>query len=231
MEQKVTWKTVQDRYKRLQDQFDESDNEQVRLSGVSGGEMGDLSELLRTMREAWEDFEAKKNAEKDATKRHEQEKERIGSTLVLAATKRGRDKESRIEEAVYDSEEALIDTDVNANKSKKAKRSIGHYISGDIERFGEHLRATDMVRIELDRECLQFEHERYKVEHKERAVKATVCSTKVPFCRPPLHICRGKSTHRSQDHISCMQSDSTGVNRRGALLARIESCVNVLVLP
>ena len=106
-----------------------------------------------TMREARADFDTKRNAEKDATKRHEQGKERIGSALMFVAAKRRRDKESRIEEAVHDSEEALKDIDVSGSKSKTAKKSIRHHMSGDIERFGEHFRSTDTAGIKLDREC------------------------------------------------------------------------------
>ena len=37
MSQKVSWKSVQDRYKRLQDDFDQEDARNGALSGVAGG--------------------------------------------------------------------------------------------------------------------------------------------------------------------------------------------------
>lgn len=57
----IGWKTAQDRYKRLQDQYDKSDSENQRLSGVGGGEMGELADLLMTLREARDDWDAQKN--------------------------------------------------------------------------------------------------------------------------------------------------------------------------
>ena len=39
--QTVTWKSVRDSYKRVQEQFDKSDNANQRLSGVSG-EIGEM---------------------------------------------------------------------------------------------------------------------------------------------------------------------------------------------
>jgi len=61
----VTWKTVQDHYKRLQDQYNTLDNENQRLSGVGAGEMGELADHLISMREGTDDWEAQKNVAKD----------------------------------------------------------------------------------------------------------------------------------------------------------------------
>lgn len=47
---KIYWKQVQDRYKRLQYQYNAYDSENQRLSGVGGGEMGELAALLMKMR-------------------------------------------------------------------------------------------------------------------------------------------------------------------------------------
>ena len=63
--QTVTWKSVRDCYKRLQEHFDKSDNANQRLSGV-GGEIGEMEELLMSMREARDDLSVPKTAKKTA---------------------------------------------------------------------------------------------------------------------------------------------------------------------
>lgn len=61
----ISWKNVQDRYKRLKDSYDAHDNEHHRFSGVDGGESGELANLWMMIREAKDDMVAKKNAEKN----------------------------------------------------------------------------------------------------------------------------------------------------------------------
>ena len=56
----IGWKTVQDRYKRLQDQYDKNDSENQRLSGVGGEEMGELADLFMNLREARDDWDSRK---------------------------------------------------------------------------------------------------------------------------------------------------------------------------
>ena len=51
MEQNVTGKAVRDRYNRLKDDLQIEDRLNTGLSGVAGGEMGDLCQLLLQMQE------------------------------------------------------------------------------------------------------------------------------------------------------------------------------------
>ena len=51
----VTWKAIQDRYKRLQSRFDRNERVEAAMTGV-GGEYGEMEELLNTMREARQDL-------------------------------------------------------------------------------------------------------------------------------------------------------------------------------
>jgi len=46
----VTWKAVQDRYKRLQQRYNTRDAIDQQMSGI-GGEVGEMEELLSTMKE------------------------------------------------------------------------------------------------------------------------------------------------------------------------------------
>ena len=64
MSQKVNWKAVQDGYKRLQDEFDGDDRRNGNLSGITGGEMGELYQSLSQMREERDTFLSEKKADK-----------------------------------------------------------------------------------------------------------------------------------------------------------------------
>lgn len=59
MQQKVTWKSAQNRYKSLQELFDCRGGMELSVSGT-GGEVGELIELPIAMREAREDMDARK---------------------------------------------------------------------------------------------------------------------------------------------------------------------------
>jgi len=72
MPEKVNWKGVQDRYKRLQEWFDKDTSINAKLSGVGGGDLGELNELLSQMREAREDMVKQKEAEKNVVRKTEE---------------------------------------------------------------------------------------------------------------------------------------------------------------
>lgn len=56
MHQNVILKAVQDRYKKLQEDFDTEDARDSNLSGVAGVEMGELYQSLSQMREERDSF-------------------------------------------------------------------------------------------------------------------------------------------------------------------------------
>lgn len=58
---KVNAKSIQDRYKKLQDAFDRGDSKNRNLSGV-GGEMGEAEELLSHMKEVKDDARGQQDA-------------------------------------------------------------------------------------------------------------------------------------------------------------------------
>ena len=64
--QKVTWKSVRDRYRRLQNAFDRDDNKTKKVG--YRGEVGKLEELLMSMHNARNDLLEQRNAEKNARK-------------------------------------------------------------------------------------------------------------------------------------------------------------------
>jgi hypothetical protein len=84
---KITAKSLQDRYLKLQSEFDKGDNANRLLSGV-GGESGELEELLSEMRKTRQDLEKSKNAVKENEVLREAEKERLRAALRNFATRR-----------------------------------------------------------------------------------------------------------------------------------------------
>ena len=85
----VTWKSVQDRYKRIQSRFDERDKIDGLMSGV-GGEVGEMEELLSAMREARQDLLNSRSASRRAAQERETEKERLGAIVRARAMTRER---------------------------------------------------------------------------------------------------------------------------------------------
>ena len=65
MRSEVNWKQCQDRYQRLQDTFDKEDVRTHLRSGIGGGKLSELNELLSQMREARDDLKHRKTAKKE----------------------------------------------------------------------------------------------------------------------------------------------------------------------
>lgn len=158
---RVTWKSIQDRYKRLQETFEKGQDAQQVLSGVGGGAMGEIEELLLGMREAKDDLAGRKRANKKRQAELDEKKDRAGRELVAAASKR-RERETSKDDEEEDSKEGTP----RLRKVKRAGMSSG--IGDDMEAFGRHLRDSDLARIELDRERLTFERERFDKDLQER---------------------------------------------------------------
>lgn len=157
----VSWKAVQDRYKRLQKDYDHADNANQRLSGVGGGEMGELADLLMTMREAHDDLDVQKKAAKTAQKRKEEDKERMGQVLVDLATKRKNKSDDD------DNTTEVCDEEPSSTAKKRKKRQTA-LLETEMDRFGEHLKDADLARVDLDRERLAFEREKAVEDRADR---------------------------------------------------------------
>lgn len=71
MTQRVAWKSEQDRYKRLQDEFDSNDKRNRGLSGVAGGEMGESYQALSQVEGGIDSFVEKKQSAKNEKARKE----------------------------------------------------------------------------------------------------------------------------------------------------------------
>lgn len=154
----ITWKTVQDRYKRLQEQYDTNDTANARLSGVGGGEMGELADLLMTMREARDDYVAEKTAAKDAERRRDADKERVGMDLMERAMRRPR---------LEDDEGSEKDPD-EMPSSKKRRVSMGARERSELDNFGTHLKEGELARVGLEEARLDFERAKDALDRVER---------------------------------------------------------------
>lgn len=87
MSKKLTAKSLQDRYKKLQDQFHVYDTKHRVIGGV-GGDIDELDELLGGIAEAGKDTEDTKCAEKAAKRPSEDERVRIGKALIDQSLRR-----------------------------------------------------------------------------------------------------------------------------------------------
>ena len=51
-------------------------------------------------------------------------------------------------------------------EKRRRPKNTAHNMAGNIGQFGEHVRATDMIGIELDHKRIQFDCGNYKLERK-----------------------------------------------------------------
>ena len=159
---KVTAKSLQDRYKKLLENFRRADAADRRMSGV-GGEMCEMDELLGMMEEARNDVQEKQSALKLARERQDAEKERLGKELVSRSLARRKSDGVDIEAG----ESFCNDDEPPRTKRKLGKRGEKETI-GELASFGESLRQADIARIDIERERLQLERERLETEKEER---------------------------------------------------------------
>jgi len=161
---KISWKQVQDRYRRLQEQYNSHDNENQRLSGVGGGEMGELADLLMMMREARDDMDAKKTVDKETRKKDDEEKEEAGRRLVAASTSRRR---SATESETINLEDD--EDDLSSQSARKKRRTSTPAPPGsEMEAFGAQMKEAEIARVELEKERLAFDRTRFAKQSEER---------------------------------------------------------------
>lgn len=142
----ITWKQVQDRFNRSQGQYESHEKVNHRLSGVSGGEMMELTDPLMTMKEARDDMANKKDAIRVEEKWREEEKKRSGASAISAATLRRETKDDINGEYLGD------ECEVASNQSSLKKGKINNFvgeIKTEMKMFGEHLKKVHLARIKI----------------------------------------------------------------------------------
>ena len=175
----VTWKAVQDRYKRLQGRFDKYDNIESRISGV-GGEMGEAEELLSTMREVRVELEGQCNAKQKRAMDEDDRKEWLRAIIRQRATERApsrRGKDSGTGATVVDEdgegecegEDASMIGSARSS-AKKRKRGLAAFSTMEDESgaFIAALQNADERQNELEAERLQLDRDRFEAEKADR---------------------------------------------------------------
>ena len=132
----LSWKQVQDRCTRLQATFDKEDTITHLRSGIGGGQLSEMNELLLQMKEARGDLRSKKHAHKEKVAREEADKERIGQELVDAAV----DRKRKISPNYKSSGSSDGESDGERRSGGKGKRRTqrNNGMKGELAAFGEH---------------------------------------------------------------------------------------------
>eukprot|EP00171_Calliarthron_tuberculosum_P001767 IDg1767t1 len=155
----VTWKSIQDRYKRLQSRFDASERVESAMSGV-GGEVGEMEELLSMMRDARRDVADERSAARQKSKEQEAEKERLGAAVRQLATSRSStSKESKDESPLPNR---------RAGAKRLHKEAFPLSFADDIKLFSDAIKEGDKARHELEKQRLELDRIRFDQECAER---------------------------------------------------------------
>lgn len=166
----VTWKSIQDRYKRIQTRFDERDRVESLMSGV-GGDVGEMEELLSSMKEARQDFRNNRNASRKEAEDRELEKERLGA-IVQAQSLSRRKSSTEIDEDGGEIRERGSSEDVTPVKRRGEKRNhrdaFLDTFADDISSFTSALKTADEARLDLEERRFNSEKEDRNREREDR---------------------------------------------------------------
>lgn len=88
LQERMTWKTVQDGYKRLQEQYDSKRHRKCAFIMGWRGEMGELEDVFMTMREERDYYVPEKAAVRNAKRKRDVEKDGIGNDPKERDTRR-----------------------------------------------------------------------------------------------------------------------------------------------
>lgn len=162
----ISWKSLQDRYKRIQARFDRDDRTEQRMSGI-GGEVSEMDEILAIMKEERDDLNVQRNEKKDKEDKRMKEKERLGSVIRMRATERRsvRDAEDNGEAG------ATVIDDVEIEGSGRKRKRRGNERGTDMDEelaIIEALEKADEKRVEMEEKKLALEEMRFEEEREER---------------------------------------------------------------
>ena len=155
MKQKVTQKSIQDRYVRLQKDFDEGDKKESAMSGI-GGAVGEMVELRSEMRQAREDKEAFKCQEKAEITALEAEKEEIEAMLVNKSLHRRAPGPSSGRTS-----EAGTQSKVRKGNGKRKRESFD--VGGEMMSFLETIEESELLRADIENRKLELEEKRLRI--------------------------------------------------------------------
>lgn len=150
----VTSKCVQDRFKRLLDDFETRDRDDHQRSGT-GGEISEMDNLLGEMAQARKDADAAKHrsfAERSA----QEEKKLAAGQLIILNSLKGKERKGSSSDDGSESKSPPL---------KKVRRDD----DDGLKAIGEAVRASDASRLEVERSKVCLERERLLVEKDERS--------------------------------------------------------------
>lgn len=165
----VSWKSIQDRYKRLQTYCDKGDRIERVMSGVCG-EVGETEELLSEIQNDRDDLLQKKDSETCAAKIRDEEKEEVGIGLVKMAGERGR---KRRKEVYYEDDNNDYVEEVTPRKARQ--NEFGEFDTS-MARFCAVIAKTESERLSLKRgkQELQRESMRHELKMKDKERESRV---------------------------------------------------------
>jgi hypothetical protein len=175
---KVTPKSIQDRYVKLQKKEDIREFVTRGQSGIAE-DRTELDELLSSLAEERVDFVSKKRKLTEKQEAGNRHLEIAGDNLVSASLRRTLDKSSSKCTAVLtlDGEvgvdeviELREDSSSSLRQKKKRRQSLVQS-SDKPDAFANSLQSADMARLEIDKERLVFKRERFKMELEERKLE------------------------------------------------------------
>lgn len=135
-------------------QYDSYWKDYQRLSGVGGGEVTELADLLIIVREVRNDMTDKKDATRAKKKGSQEMKERFRASIIAASTSRRKIKDG------INKKDPGDERKVASIKSSLKKRIVCHRAGKaqmKMNRFGEHFNEADLARIDIEKHCLDFE--------------------------------------------------------------------------
>lgn len=136
----------------------------MKLSGVGGGELGELADLLMSMREEREDMSLRKNAARNEETRRQERKEEAGRRIILAASSLSHPVSKVNDDS--DEEEEGIDKAASNNSARKKRRVVQH--ESEMDLFGQHLKEAELARVVMEKDRLYLDRERFAAVKIER---------------------------------------------------------------
>jgi hypothetical protein len=174
---KVTPKSIQDRYVKLQKKADIRESVTRGLSGIAE-DRTELDELLSSLAEEQGDFVSKMRKLIGKQEARNRDLEMVGDMLVSASVRRSVERPSSKSaasiilndgERVDEHEEPREDSSSSLRR-KKRRQGLDHSYDNP-DAFAISHRTADMARLEIDKERLVFKRERFKMELEERKLE------------------------------------------------------------
>lgn len=150
----VKSKCIQDRYKKLLEDFETRDKDDHNRSGT-GGEIGEMDNLMGEMSQARKDADAAKNRSSEERTAQEEKKLAAGQLMILNSLK-GKERKRNA-------------SDDGSSGTPPTPKRVRRDDDDGLKAIGEAVRASDASRLEVERSKITLERERLVLEKEERS--------------------------------------------------------------